>query len=90
MKVRNNHIWSCLHISINTLLTTTNTLELRISAARRRYVFICDKTVLPFEMFLFFSFLLCCFFCAHFLTQHQIYVFTLAGIVASSPSSLYC
>lgn len=32
---------------------TTNTLALRIKAARHRYVLISDKNVLPFEIYLF-------------------------------------
>lgn len=30
---------------------TTNTVALRIRAASRRYVLICDKNALPFEIF---------------------------------------
>lgn len=38
-----------------TLYSTTNTLALRIRAARHRYVLICDKNSLPFEIWFFLS-----------------------------------
>ncbi len=58
---------------------TANTLALRIRAAKHRYVLICDKNALPFEMSFFPILFLCCSFFSSQLLPQVLDIFVYLG-----------